>query len=316
MEALKQGLDVIEEELAEFGSFLSSAYNSLDASSMQLYIREKLKERIDDQLSRTDKKTIKSNLNVKDIVEKQQNVFKEFMTGKLLKPNKKCLQCTAAIKHSNNSRIYSTNSETNGDIPNGIESLVDMLHLPCIEIQRYIIELIFELFYLTIPEWTDDFEVALISADTSSMQDSWHLYDGFVVTEGKSILPFITKNRLNLLNNYLALVLHAFIHYGLIEALVSVNLNPSDSCCSVTACWESSCICRVVYCRPTAGTGVKVCTTLMTASMSSSPKTRELANASITNLNRIHEFKKRGPIPCSLYLDQLLQFFQLQLQNH
>ena len=210
-------------------------------------------------------------------------------------------------------------NESSCDAPNGIEALINMLHLPYSEIQRYIIEMVFELFYLPIPEWTDDFDAALISSDVSSMQDSWHLYDNFVAAEGKAILPFITKNRVNLLNNYLALVLHSFITYGLIEALVSVILNSPDNSCSITATillgellYLSSCLLPSDFSHR-----CQSLPTLMTASMSSSPKEREVANASISNLNRIHELKKRGPVPCSLYLDQLLQFCQPSAsQNH
>ena len=215
-----------------------------------------------------------------------------------------------------NNRMF---SDWSSEAPNGVEALINMLHLPYTQIQRYIIEMIFELFYLPIPEWTEDFEVALMSSDKSSMQDSWHLYDGFVAAEGKAILPFITKNRLNLVNNYLALILHSFINYGLIEALVSVILNSSDNCCSNTSTillgellYLSSCL------LPSdCSHRCQSLPTLMTASMSSSPKERELANASISNLNRIHELKKRGPVPCSLYLDQLLQFCHpLSSTNH
>lgn len=203
-------------------------------------------------------------------------------------------------------------SDNNKNIPNGIESLINMLYLPYTQIQRYIIEFIFELFYLIIPEWNEDFEVALISADPSSMQDSWHLYDGFVAAEGKSILPHITKHRLNLLTNYLALLLYSFINYGLIEALVAVIINSSDSCSSVTATVLLGELLHLSSCLLPSDCAHRCQSlpTLMAASTSSSPKKRNLANAAISNLNRIHELKKRGPIPCSLYLDQLLQFCQ------
>ncbi|XP_054162554.1 rapamycin-insensitive companion of mTOR-like isoform X2 [Oppia nitens] len=206
--------------------------------------------------------------------------------------------------------IYS--SETLSDIPNGIEALINMLHLPYTEIQRYILELVFELFNVPIPEWTDDFDVALMSSDISSMQDMWHIYDGFVAAEGKAILPLISQNRANLMDNYLALVLHSFINFGIIEAIVSVILNSSDSCCSVTATILLGELLHLSSCLLPSDCSHRCQSlpTLMTASISSMPKKRELANASVSNLNRIHELKKRGSVAYSLYLEQLLHFCQ------
>ncbi|CAG2101936.1 unnamed protein product [Medioppia subpectinata] len=220
-----------------------------------------------------------------------------------------------SVVDRSNGMISETNSS---DIPNGIEALINMLHLPYPVIQRYILELLFELFYLSTPEWTDDFTAALMSSDISSMQNTWQLYDGFVAAEGKAILPFITKNRVNLMNNYLALLLQSFINYGLIEAIVSVILNLNDSCSSVSATILLGELLHLSSCLLPSDCSHRCQSlpTLMTASMSSSPKKRELANACISNLNRIHELKKRGPVPCSLYLDQLLQFCHPSQQNN
>ncbi|XP_054162331.1 DNA-directed RNA polymerase I subunit RPA1-like [Oppia nitens] len=95
MEALNRGLDIIVEDLAQLGASLSVDCINLDAISIRMYVRDKLQEKIEDEYNKRYSKLIKCNLNVKNIVEKQQQIYKDFMSGKLLKPNKKCLQCSA-----------------------------------------------------------------------------------------------------------------------------------------------------------------------------------------------------------------------------
>ncbi|CAG2115102.1 unnamed protein product, partial [Medioppia subpectinata] len=115
MEALSRGLDIILEDLQAFGSSLTTDNIGLDAISIRLYVRQKLKEKIDEEYNKRFTKSVKNGLNVKNIVEKQQMVYKEFLTGKLLKPNKKCLQC-AALKNSltvlNNALIIMNESKS------------------------------------------------------------------------------------------------------------------------------------------------------------------------------------------------------------
>lgn len=45
------------------------------------------------------------------------------------------------------------------------------------------------------PEWTDDENVALESIQFSRFQESFKLTEGFVVSEGKYILPNLVNNR-------------------------------------------------------------------------------------------------------------------------
>ena len=49
------------------------------------------------------------------------------------------------------------------------------------------------------------------------MQSSWALTEGFVVEEGKAILPHRAATRTNLTENQLALILLAFTNAGLLE---------------------------------------------------------------------------------------------------
>ena len=57
----------------------------------------------------------------------------------------------------------------------------------------------------------------LFFADRYEMQSSWALTEGFVVEEGKAILPHRAATRTNLTENQLALILLAFTNAGLLE---------------------------------------------------------------------------------------------------
>ena len=49
------------------------------------------------------------------------------------------------------------------------------------------------------------------------MRQNWMLTEGFVVAEGKTILPHRATTRTNLTENQLALILLAFTNAGLLE---------------------------------------------------------------------------------------------------
>ncbi|KAK8769271.1 hypothetical protein V5799_014264 [Amblyomma americanum] len=83
--------------------------------------------------------------------------------------------------------------------------------------QKNILELLFDVFCLHAPEWTSDFESAMRSADRTAMRESWKLYEGFVVAEACDLLPPPCKHRSNLVANYLALLLLAFVQAGILE---------------------------------------------------------------------------------------------------
>uniref|UniRef100_T1J225 peptidylprolyl isomerase n=1 Tax=Strigamia maritima TaxID=126957 RepID=T1J225_STRMM len=201
----------------------------------------------------------------------------------------------------------------------GLQSLIDVLYLPCEDVRKGILDILFELFRLPIPEWTEDFSLALLAADSSTMQESWKLYDGFIVEEGKSILPHLSYQRPNLLENYLALLLLAFINVGILEAIVDVIVS-SSSKLSVRATvllgellhlantrlpYECS---HHSHCLPTL--------VAVAASFDTPPEHRHCASAAITCLNRVHALKKRGPIPSSLFLEQLMHFASKNVEMH
>ncbi|RWS04250.1 rapamycin-insensitive companion of mTOR-like isoform X1, partial [Dinothrombium tinctorium] len=208
--------------------------------------------------------------------------------------------------------IYLCRCVTESQGLNGLQSLIEMLHLPYAETRRHLMELIFELFYLPIPEYTDDFNVALLSSHPSTMQESWQLYDGFVASEGRAILSHISKYRQNLIDNYLAILLYAFIYYGVLDGLVSVITIPNSAHNSVRATiliGELLHLCSQIL-PPEIAQRCHSLPKLVDAatSVNSSAEQRNTATAAISNLHRFHVMKKHPIVPCSLYLDQLLQF--------
>ncbi|CAH1775574.1 unnamed protein product [Owenia fusiformis] len=192
----------------------------------------------------------------------------------------------------------------------GIQSLLGTLYLNDPDIKKNVLELVFSLFYIKVPTWTTNFDGALASSDPSQMQNSWKLMEGFVAEEGKCLLPHTSAVRSNLLENHLALLLNAFIHAGLLEGLVEVVVS-QDQHLAVRAtillgellylansvipheCSQHS------HCLPTL---VAVASSFQVTS-----QLRQQASMAINQLSQIHALKKRGTVPASLYLDQILQ---------
>ena len=57
------------------------------------------------------------------------------------------------------------------------------------------LELFYTLLRLPLPEWTDEFTVALQATDPSRVQDAWKLQEGYIAMEGKCLLPHVSKFR-------------------------------------------------------------------------------------------------------------------------
>ncbi|KAK4810577.1 hypothetical protein QYF61_007314 [Mycteria americana] len=100
--------------------------------------------------------------------------------------------------------------------------------------QQGLLEVLYDIFRLPLPVVAEEFIEALLSIDPSRFQDCWRLSDGFVAAEAKTILPHRARSRPDLMDNYLALVLSAFITNGLLEGLVEV-ITSSDDHVSVRA---------------------------------------------------------------------------------
>ncbi|KAM4615987.1 rapamycin-insensitive companion of mTOR-like [Polymixia lowei] len=192
----------------------------------------------------------------------------------------------------------------------GIQSLIGLLCIPNMEVRKGLLEVLYEIFRLPLPIVTQDFTEALLSVDPSRFQDSWRLSDGFVAAEAKVILPHRARSRPDLMDNYLALVLSAFITSGLLEGLVEV-VTSSDDQLAVRATILLGELLHMantilphshshhLHCLPTLIN--------MAASFDIPQEKRLRASAAVNHLKRFHEKKKRGSKPHSLYLDHIIR---------
>nr|XP_046231656.1 rapamycin-insensitive companion of mTOR-like isoform X2 [Scatophagus argus] len=192
----------------------------------------------------------------------------------------------------------------------GIQSLIGLLCIPNMEVRKGLLEVFYDIFQLVIPVATADFNEALSSVDPSRFQDSWRLSDGFVASEAKTVLPYRSCSRPDLMDNYLALVLSAFIKSGLLEGLVEV-ITSSDDAMSVRATILLGELLHMantilphshshhLHCLPTLMN--------MAASFDIGPEKRLRASAAVNYLKCFHEKKKHGAKPYSLYLDHILR---------
>ncbi|KAM9214219.1 rapamycin-insensitive companion of mTOR isoform 2-T2 [Leptosomus discolor] len=192
----------------------------------------------------------------------------------------------------------------------GIQSLIGVLCIPNMEIRRGLLEVLYDIFRLPLPVIAEEFIEALLSVDPSRFQDCWRLSDGFVAAEAKTVLPHRARSRPDLMDNYLALVLSAFITNGLLEGLVEV-ITSSDDHVSVRATILLGELLHMantilphshshhLHCLPTLMN--------MAASFDIMKEKRLRASAALNCLKRFHEMKKRGPKPYSLHLDHIIQ---------
>ncbi|NWU83647.1 RICTR protein, partial [Onychorhynchus coronatus] len=192
----------------------------------------------------------------------------------------------------------------------GIQSLIGVLCIPNMEIRRGLLEVLYDIFRLPLPVIAEEFIEALLSVDPGRFQDCWRLSDGFVAAEAKTVLPHRARSRPDLMDNYLALVLSAFITNGLLEGLVEV-ITSSDDHVSVRATILLGELLHMantilphshshhLHCLPTLMN--------MAASFDIMKEKRLRASAALNCLKRFHEMKKRGPKPYSLHLDHIIQ---------
>ncbi|XP_017272781.1 rapamycin-insensitive companion of mTOR isoform X3 [Kryptolebias marmoratus] len=192
----------------------------------------------------------------------------------------------------------------------GIQSLIGLLCIPNMEVRKGLLEVLYEIFRLPVPIVTQDFVEALQSVDPARFQDTWRLSDGFVAAEAKVILPHRARSRPDLMDNYLAFVLSAFITSGLLEGLVEV-VTSSDDQLAIRATILLGDLLHMantilphshshhLHCLPTLIN--------MAASFDIPQEKRLRASAAVNNLKRFHEKKKRGLKPHSLYLDHIIR---------
>jgi len=192
-----------------------------------------------------------------------------------------------------------------------LQALVDILYLPSYDTRRLVLDILYQSLSLQVPEWTDEFDVALRTADPLAFRPSWKLSEGFVAAEGRDLLPHLAKSRPNLVENHLCLLLSCYLNCNLPAALVKVIVT-SDTVLSVrgtvllgqllhaAATMLPHEIAATSHCLPQLAEHIK-----SDHNVSSAESNR--AAAAVSALQRLHCIKKRRLVPHSLLLEQVLE---------
>lgn len=186
----------------------------------------------------------------------------------------------------------------------GLKAIIDILYLNQLEVRKAILDLMYELLGLSMPSWTDEYSVALAAVDPSDYQDTWRLNDGFVVTEGRSVLPCLANKVPNISEIHQTFLIYCFIENGLFNALIEVIVT-SDTFISVRA---TILLAKILHMSHTM-LPADIC--------SSSPSLPTLiakatggnhqAKAAVSALQTYHQMLRNRPSACSLYLDMIIQ---------
>lgn len=203
-----------------------------------------------------------------------------------------------------------------------LKSLINMLYLPYSDVRRRLIDLIFELLYLPLPESTPDFEAGLKFLERHQLsKDSWKIHDAFVVDEAKALLPPLrSRSRMNMVSDYMALLLVALFHCNVVDALSEVIITPSNQENSIRATLLLYQLLSLSYqYLPTDSfSQYLTLSTLISHAASKVDDSRDLANAALSNLGRDNPFKKssnQSNTRCSIFLSQILEFCSQPQQN-
>lgn len=196
-----------------------------------------------------------------------------------------------------------------------LKSLINMLYLPYNDVRRRLIDLIFELLYMPLPDSTSDFETGLKILEKHKLsKDTWKIHDAFVVDEAKAILPPLrSRSRMNLVSDYMALLLVALFHCNVVDALSEVIITPSNQENSIRATILLYQLLSLSYQYLPTDSFSKYLTlsTLIAHATSKVDDSRDLANAALINLGRVRPLKKSSNCSntkCSLFLGQILEF--------
>lgn len=130
LRALNLGLDFALDDIVEYANEITNSVKGMDWSSEegQTYLRHRLNEMINSEFSQPKVKHEWADIaqlecveimNSKNVVEKKQNLLKDFFGGKLIKPNKTCTSCNSrkpAMNVINKSLIILSASRAAGNV--------------------------------------------------------------------------------------------------------------------------------------------------------------------------------------------------------
>ncbi|XP_067642123.1 rapamycin-insensitive companion of mTOR isoform X3 [Eurosta solidaginis] len=209
--------------------------------------------------------------------------------------------------------------------PSGLKAIVDTLYLNQTEVRKAILDLLYELLSVQQPPSTKeamkalqtadsaefeqpastvDYMKALQTVDPSNFQDAWLLNNGFVATEGRSILPSLAARVPNVCEQHLALLLYCFLETGLLNALIEVIVS-SDTDLSVSATVLIGKIMHLMHTHLPAD----VCSTspALPTLISHATQGNLNATAAISALQNYQKMLRNRPVSCSLFLDGIIQ---------
>ncbi|XP_024946921.1 rapamycin-insensitive companion of mTOR [Cephus cinctus] len=186
----------------------------------------------------------------------------------------------------------------------GLRAISDVLYVEQLEVRGAVLELLYELLGLPLPMWTDEPDVALAAVDPSRFRDSWKLSEGFMVAEGKAILPSLSFHCPNITEIHLSLLVYVLLECGLHRALAETIVT-SDTFISVRAAVLLGALLHLAH----SLLPPEVCdlTPPLPNLLEHASTGRHQALAAVAILGRMHAMMRRRPGPVSLYLDRLLQ---------
>ncbi|CAG9817290.1 unnamed protein product [Phaedon cochleariae] len=186
----------------------------------------------------------------------------------------------------------------------GFRSIVEVLYLPQLEVRKSVLDLLYELLGLPQPEWTDELSVALCAVDPCEPQSSWRLNEGFVVAEGRSVLPHLAKTTPSTTDMHLALLLYCFLENGLLAALTEVIATSDTFICVRASVLLGELLRLIQVLLPPGCCNLSPSLPLL---LEYATRSKPQAIAAITALEQLHMLMKRRPASYSLHLDYIIR---------
>lgn len=190
------------------------------------------------------------------------------------------------------------------DNNSGLKAIADILYVEQLEVRGAVLELLYELLDLPLPTWTDEPDVALAAVDPTRSRDAWKLSEGFIVAEGKSILPPLSSHCPNITEIHLALLVYILLECGLHRALAETIVS-SDTFISVRAAVLLGALLHLAHSLLPS----EVCdlSPPLPNLLEHASAGKHQALAAVTILERMHTMMRRRRNPTSLFLSRILQ---------
>ncbi|XP_014226936.1 rapamycin-insensitive companion of mTOR [Trichogramma pretiosum] len=186
----------------------------------------------------------------------------------------------------------------------GLKAIADILYVEQLQVRGAVLELLYELLGLPLPEWTDEPDVALAAIDPNRVRSSWKLSENFVAAEGRTILPSLMSHCPNITEIHQALLINILLECGIHKALAKTIIS-SDTFISVRAAVLLGAILHLAHSLLPS----ELCdlTPPLPILLEQASLGCHQALAAVAILSRMHSMMRRRPTPASLFMDRLLQ---------